>query len=922
MTSCRHCNQENPDGARFCDACGAALGASCAACGAINRPSARFCCQCGVPLGGGNVQLSIAAPAMQQQIDAFPEGERKQVTVLFGDVRGSMRLIETLDPEAAMHQLGPAVQAMSDAVVRFGGIVNRTQGDGIMALFGVPSACEDHAVRACLAARAMIDSVADLGDPNIAIRVGLDSGEVVVFPTGQDASDYDASGVIAHVAHRMENLAAPGTVLLTDRTARLARGYIDLASIGPNAVTGISQPIETFRLLAATARPSWEVRCSVHRLNRFVGRAMEIAQLSGALGQAGLGRGQVVVIIADAGFGKSRLVHEFLGSLPSATWSILRVAAMSHATGVPYRLAAELLRSLLGVDATDNRADLARKLDQTLAVLAASSKSGLAPLQSLLDLPVDDQEWLGLDPSERRNRLIAALRSIVLREATLRPLVVFIDDYHWVDQSSAEVLGAIVDGLGAAKLLMIVNSRPDQLPRWGERSYCRVLHLPALEPDSAETLLREVIDASAGLDSLRQQIITQAAGVPLYIEELARSLSESGAVVADGARLNLAKRLDGTNVPASVKTAIAARIDRLPPARRRLLQVASVIGHDAPLSVLQAIADLPDVQLERELVELQRAEFLCELNFPAGTEYTFRHALIQAVAYEEMLRKHRRELHARVLGAMESLFPDRLDEMTERLADHALSGEDWDAAASYALKAGDRAIARWSWREAIGFFDKAIEALAHLPDSPDKAKRSIEARLRLRVALPAAADLPRWVRCLDEARELSSAIGDLPRLAEIDTSKWYHGDFRQSEQLLVDRLNDASGEFRLAHTGTTGTASVLHLVCLSKTYAITGEFAKAFDTINEASRIAEETRKPFDISYCGVGKGYCFLLHEEPLSAVKELEKALQLARTDDISLLIPSAMRYLGPAYALSRRLVDANDLLHEAIALDAVPG
>jgi class 3 adenylate cyclase/tetratricopeptide (TPR) repeat protein len=958
---CRHCNAENPDGARFCDGCGSALEVSCAACGGLNRTVARFCGQCGASLTANALSAPAASKSQEEirawELPALPEGERKHVTVLFADVRGSTQLIEALDPEAAMHQLDPAVRAMADAVARFGGIVNRTLGDGIMALFGVP-ACEDHAVRACLAAQAMIEAVATLGDENIAIRVGLDSGEVVVRHTGRDESDYDATGVIAHVAHRMEQHATPGTVLLTGRTARLAHGYVDLAPLGSKAVKGISEPVETFRLLSATARPSWQVRSSVHRLNRFVGRVTELAQLSAVLSRAELGRGQVVTIVADAGFGKSRLVHEFLSTLPNATWSVLRVAAMSHAAGAPYSLAAELLRSLLGVDAADDRGEVTRKLDQTLAVMAGHAKPDLAPLKSLLEVPVDDEEWLRLDPSERRNRLIAAVRSMVLREATLRPLIVVADDYHWIDQSSAEVLGAIVDGLGAARLLMIVTSRPDRRPDWGERSYCLELHLPALEPESADALLRELIDASAGLDSLRQQISAQAGGVPLYIEELARSLSESDAVITDAGRLNATKRLDAGDVPASIKAIIAARIDRLPPPRRRLLQIASVIGNNVPLRSLEVVADVPRGQLESELAELQKAEFLYELNLPSGTEYTFRHGLIQAVAYEEMLRKHRRDLHARVLAAMENVFADRREEMTERFADHALRGEAWEAAAAYALKAGDRAIARWSWREAIGFFEKAIEALDHWPESADKTKRSIEARLRLRAALPAAADLPRWAGCLDEARQLAISIGD-PSLPEIDTSRciaftkmglldqaveagqqgyaaaidsgvpamllnasfalaqvlWYRGDFRTAEQLLAARLDDVHGELRVARTGTTGTASVLHLVCLSKTHAITGEFAKALAAVAQARRIAEETRKPFDISYTGVGRGFCLLLQERPLDAVTELEEALRLARAGDISLLIPSSMRYLGPAYALAGRLVDANDLLHEAI-------
>lgn len=959
MINCRHCNTENPDAARFCDSCGQAFEASCRACGAINRASARFCSQCGVELKKDSANAA-PQPAFSPPVDnTSREGELKEITILFADVRGSTQLIEALDPESAKHQLDPVVRAMCDAVDRCGGVVNRTEGDGIMALFGAPAACEDHAVRACLAARAIVDSIAGLGQANIAVRVGVDSGKVVVFPTGSDASDYDTAGVTPHLARRMEQQATPGTVLLTSRTARLCRGYVDLASRGPIAIKGITEPVETFELISATARPSWEVRSSVHRLNRFVGRATEFAQLTAALARAHLGRGQVVTIVAEAGLGKSRLVHEFMAAQTTVAWSKLRASAVSNATNAPYYLAAEIVRSLVGVDTAQSREDVARKLDQTLSVIGSHGGIDAEPLRSLLDLPIQDEDWLQLDPSTKRHRLISATRNFVLREATLRPLILFIDDYHWVDQSSAEVLSAIAEGLGGAKLLMIVTSRPDSRPRWTERSYCLDLHLPPLEPESAETLLRELIDSTAGLDALRQQIIMQAGGIPLYVEELARSIAESGGLVADPKRLQGMKRTDDGNVPGSLKAIIASRIDRLPPARRRLLQIASVIGKDVPLKLLRAVANIPDEQLEEELAELQRAELLYELNLPSGKEYTFRHALMHAVAYEEMLRKHRRELHQQVLQATESLFADRLHEMPERLADHAVGAEAWDSAASYALMAGDRAIARWSWQEAIGFFDIAIDALGRLPDNAERVRRAIEARLRLRVALPAAADLPRWIQCLDEARELSTGTGQGERLAEIDTSRciaftkmgmlteavgaghqafedavtlehpatlvnasfafaqalWYAGEFRRAEKLLVDRLREVRGELRVANTGTTGTVSVLHLVCLSKTYAITGQLEKAFATIAEAQQIAEETGKPFDKSYARVGKGFCHLMNEEGLAAVIELEEALRLARAGDIALLIPSSMRYLGPAYALTGRLVDANDLLHEAI-------
>ncbi len=954
MRPCRHCQATNPEGGRFCETCGAALEEECAACGAPHRPDARFCTQCGAPLGAA--QALLPAPVASKAARLSGEGERKQVSVMFADIRGSTQLIESLDPEAAMRQLDPALRAMADAVTSFGGMVNSVRGDGIMALFGAPAACEDHAVRACLAACRMIEATGRLNDPGIQLRVGIDSGEVVIRSTGQDESDYDVTGVIAHVANRVEQQATPGTAFMTGRTARLARGHARMASLGRLAIKGLSEPLEVFQLLAATARPSWEARCSVHALNFFVGRQAELLRISAALGRAEAGRGQAVTLVADAGLGKSRLAHEFLRELPSGSWHVLRVAAVSHTAGAPYYLAAELLRSLLAVDVADDRAEVARKLAHTLALIDPEAHADLAPLQSLLDLPVQEAQWLQLGPPMRRNRSIAALRTLVLREAASRPLVLLVEDYHWADAPSAALLDALVEGMEAAKLLLLVTTRPDRAPPWDHRAGCLQLHLPALEPHHAAALLRELIGSSADLEPLRRQILAQADGVPLFIEEIARSLIESDVVSTASARQRPAEVV----IPASVQAIIAARIDRLPPVRRRLLHVASVIGMDVPLKLLQAVADLPPERLESEIAGLLAAGFLFGLNTPSAREYTFRHVLIQTVAYEEMLRTTRRELHARVLGAMQTVLADRLDELTERLAEHAVRGEVWPAAVAYSLKAGDRATGRWSWREAIGFYDRAIEALTHLPETPDTIKTAIEARLRLRVALPGVADLPRIARCLEEARSLAAGLGDPAQLAEIDTSMcltrtkmglldqaieagrqgharsralgdkaallnasfalaqacWYRGEFRQSEALLLERLPDVRGELRLKNTGTTGTASVLALVCLSKTYAITGRLPEALATIAQARDIAQDSGKLFDLSYCGVGRGFCLLMRDDPHGAVVELEESLRLARAADIALLIPSSQRYLGRAYALAGRLHDARELLRDAIA------
>ena len=949
---CAQCNAESPEPSRFCDACGAALHAACQGCGTANRAGARFCAQCG----------NAFAPAVPTaQASPFGEGLRKYATVLFADVRNSLRLIEKLDPEDAMQALDPVVQAMAEAVVRCGGVVNQLQGDGVMALFGAPAAAEDHAVRACLAARAMIDEVATLSGTRVAIRVGLASGDVVVRPIGRDPSAWDVIGTTVHLAHRLEALAEPGTVLVTQEVARRVRGFAELSALGPTEVKGSSEAVEVFQLLSATARPAWEVRLSAQALSRHVGRRTELLQLSAAASRAGFGRGQAVTVSGEAGLGKSRLVHEFLRGLPTGSWHVLRGAALSHMGNAPYHLAAELVREWIGVSPSDPRAVVARKLRQAASL--QRGEADLAPLQALLDLPVDEPGWAALELPVRRGRVLAALRLAVVQEAALQPLILVVEDLHWADPQSVELLGSIVDGLHSARMLLIATARPGSQPGWSGRSYTTELRLSPLDAAEADDLLSELIGAGDGVAALRRRVVEQGEGTPLFLEEIGRSLIESGAVITEPARTHLRSpplrsHPTGPLIPDTVQAVLSARIDRLPPARQRLLRVSSVIGKDVPLALLREVADLSPAALKAELGELQAAEFLYEVALPGGPELTFKHALTQAVAYDGLLRRQRRELHARTLDAMERLYPDRLDEAVERLADHALRGEAWDAAARYAMRAGERANTRWAWPEAVHHLENALEALSHLPRSPELAERGIKARLCLRVARGALGDLTRGAQRLDEARALAEGaapadlvqidvmrclsfviIGLLDRAVEaglqalevatrlnsdgllvtaryaLGTAFWFGGELERAQRILLDGLDRVRAD-PLRGGNTAGTPSVLYFVCLSKTHALAGDFEAAAQVAAEASAVAVATGRPYDLAYAQVAAGFLDMVRGAPDAAAAALEAALRTARQNGIALLVPSIARYLGRAWALLGRLDEADALLAEAVA------
>ena len=1010
---CRHCQTDNAIDSRFCDGCGASLTLACNGCGAQARASARFCSQCGNRLGGdrpggdrpgsdrlGSDRLggdrlggdrlghragvdrpnldrtggaAFEAPAVQpptaltRHID---EGERKQVTVLFADIRGSTALIEALDPELAMGLLDPAIAAMAHAVQRFGGTVNRIQGDGLMALFGAPAASEDHAARACLAGQAILAAVAAQVsatlpnglDSALEVRVGIHSGEVVIRSVGLDPSDYDAVGVTVHLAHRIEQRAEPGSVCLSARTALLAHGTVDLEPLGEHVMPGIVGPVELFRLLSAHERPAWEVRAAAGAMTSFVGRSSEMRLLETALGRAGLGRGQVVTLTADAGLGKSRLVHEFLKRLPPGVWNVLSAAAMGHGQGTPYRLAADILRVLLGVDRSDPLSEIVRKLAHSLAVLQLADIAEAAPLESLLDLPIADPEWARLSPDSRRERMLPALRLVMLRSSAVRPLLLLVEDLHWADPQSEALLEALVDGLGAARVMMVVTSRPGRQPGWagrGNRSYCAGMSLGPLAPAAAEALLEQLLGSGAELAELRARIVSQSDGTPLFIEELARALIEQGIVVSEPPTLRLTRKADSVQIPASVQAVLSARIDQLPTERRRLLQVAAVIGKDVPRDILAAMAELPETTLATTLSALQSAEFLYEVNLAGGIEYTFKHALTRAVAYEGMLRRQRRELHARVLAVMEAKASDRAAEFTEVLADHAMRGEVWVRAAELAFQAGRRANARSAWPEAVTFFEQSLAALGHLPESRETLGLGIDIRLGLRVALGPLLELDRVVRLLDEASELAAKLDDPARTAQIDVSRcvfetilgsldsavaagerslrsaarladsgpllnasyalaqahWFAGDFPASLKVLEANLATVRGPMRLSQTGMTGTVSVLYLSCLSKTHAITGDFVSALALAEEAQSIADETRKPYDLTYARLAAGFAHLIAGAHELAAVDLESALAHCRDGGVPLLVPSVARYLGRAHAELGRHKEAHSLLDEAL-------
>ena len=778
------------------------------------------------------------------------EGERKQVTVLFADIKDSTELIRGLDPEAAQQLLDPALHRMMDAVHRYEGTVNQVLGDGIMALFGAPIAHEDHAVRACYAGLAMqaamrtyTDEVRRSRGLELRIRVGLHSGEVVVRAIGNDLHmDYSAVGETTHLAARMEQLATPGSIRLSAETLRLAEGFIQVQSLGPVPVKGLAEPVEVFELVGASGIRRRLQAAAARGLTRFVGRQAELTALQQALERAEAGHGQVVALVGEAGVGKSRLVYECIRSHRTQGWVILESSSVSYGKATAYLPVRDLLKAYCQIEERDEGRRIREKLTGKLLTLDDTLRPTLPVFLALLDLPVEDPTWQALDPPQRRQQTLEAVKRLILRESQEQPLLLVFEDLHWIDTETQALLDSLVESLPTARLLLLVNYRPEYQHGWGSKTYYTQLRLDPLPPTSADEFLQALLGDDPSLAPLTQLLIARTEGNPFFLEESVRALVETGVLAGAPGSYRLVQPLQGLQVPATVQAVLAARIDRLPPEEKRLLQTAAVVGTEVPFALLQAIAEASEEALHRGLAHLQAAEFLYETHLFPERAYTFKHALTHEVAYGGLLQERRRVLHARIVAALEALTGDRLTEVAsgvkglpagrqdpdqvERLAHHALRGEVWDKALAYCRQAGEKSLARSAYREAAGYFEQALSALAHLPETRDTCEQAIDLRFALRNALIPSGDTRRVLALLREAEALAAALDDPRRLGQVSLFLCNYFYIMGAHDQAI-----AAGQRALALATASGEVVLQALAnyFLGFTYWLQGDYHRAVD---------------------------------------------------------------------------------------------
>ena len=699
------------------------------------------------------------------------EGERKQVTVLFADLRGSMELLADRDPEDARRLLDPVLEHMMEAVHRYEGTVNQVMGDGIMALFGAPLAHEDHAVRACYAALRMQQAVRRYAEGvrrteglPIQIRVGLNSGEVVVRSIGSDLHmDYTAVGQTTHLAARMEQMATPGSILISPETLALAEGYLTVTSLGPMPVKGLEAPLEVYEVTGAATVRSHLHATAARGFTRFVGRDSEVEQLRHALERARVRQGQLAAVMGEPGVGKSRLFWEFIHSHRTEGWLVVESSSVSYGKATAFLPLIDLLRAYFQIEPRDDARKIREKVTGKLLSLDRALEPWLSGFLWLLEIPVEEPQWENLEPPQRRQRTLDGVKRLLLRESQVQPVLVVFEDLHWIDAETQAFLDGLVESLPAARLLLLVNYRPEYQHSWSSKTCYRQLRIEALPPESADELLTGLLGDDPGLEPLKKLLIERTGGNPFFLEESVRTLVETKALAGERGAYRVAAASQSFQIPATAQAILASRIDRLSPEDKRLLQAAAVIGKDVPFGLLQAIAGLPEEALRTGLAHLMAGEFLYEARLFPDLEYTFKHALINDVAYGSLLQDRRRALHARIVDAIETLYPDRLVEHLEALAHHAFKSEVWEKAMNYLRQAGAKAFARSANREAVACLERALAALQHLPETRETLEQAIDLRFDLRTSLFPLGELARVITYLREAEGLAQTLADQRR---------------------------------------------------------------------------------------------------------------------------------------------------------------
>ena len=927
---CPQCDHDNPDGVKFCGECGTQFESRCPSCGTSNPPTNKFCHQCGqaltpppAPAARFASPQSYTPKHLAEKIltsRTALEGERKQVTVLFADVSGFTSLSERLDPEEVHQLMNRAFELMLGEVHRYEGTINQFLGDGVMALFGAPIAHEDHAQRAVHAALGMQRVLQGYGaelqrTQGVAFRVrlGLNTGLVVVASIGDNLRmDYTAVGDTTNLAARMLNLAEPGQIVLAEDTQKAVSGYFVTRPLGAQAIKGKAEPVNAYEVARARGlRTRLDVGAE-RGLTPFVGREHELTLLQERWAEARAGEGQVILLMGEAGIGKSRLLLEFQRRLEGEPVTWLTGRCISYGKEMAYLPIIDLLKHNFQVEEGDDDATISAKIEGGMMALGEELQPAIPHIKYLLSVPPGDGAVLSLDAQQRRLKLFEAIRAMTLHGGQRRPLVLVIEDLHWIDKTSEEVLLHLADSLTAARVLLLVTYRPGYQNPFGERTYTTRIGLRTLSDHDSLRLAAGMLVMAEFPPELRDLIVRKAEGNPFFLEEVLKSLLEVGALRQRDGQYMLTQPISEIYVPDTIQDVIMARIDRLEEAPKRALQLASVIGREFTVRLLERISDAKG-QLERFLQELKVLEFIYERSFSPELAYMFKHALTHDVAYNSLLMQRRKELHRLIAMAIEELYAERLSESYEMLAYHYERGDVWEKALEYLVKAGQKAQQAYANQEAREHYSRALDVCEQLGEAVEPATRMTIYAGQGAVHFLLSefrASIEAHQRLLEVARQLGDRNKEAEALYQIGFGFFFAHEFEQALEFSHQAQALAS---------EIGNQNILaaSLYVIAHVHAVTGKLDEAAHGFEAALRVS---RKAGDKGHEGFNLfmlGQLYSWKGEYEQSLRLLEQGFAIGHAHDLQFIVIRHLWQRGLTYGGQGEYAAALTALQDALAL-----
>jgi class 3 adenylate cyclase/tetratricopeptide (TPR) repeat protein len=881
-----------------------------------------------------------------------PDAARRQLTVLFCDLVDSTALSSQLDPED-YREVVRAYQEVSAAVIqRFDGYIAQYLGDGLLVYFGYPQAHEDDAQRAVHAGLGIVEAIGALNTRlesrqgvRLAVRLGIHTGLVVVGEMGGgNRQEQLALGETPNVAARLQGLAAPDTVVVSAATYRLITGFFVCQDLGANTLRGMAEPVPVYQVLGESAAQSRLEVAGNSGLTPLVGREAEVRLLRERWAQSAAGQGQVVLLSGEAGIGKSRLVEVLRQHVVSeGTQRLVFRCSPYHTSSALYPVIEQVQR-VLQWQRDDAPATKLDSLEQVLQTYGFPLPEMVPLLAALLSVPLLDRyPPLTLSPQRQRQQTLETLVAWFLTAAEQQPVLAVWEDLHWADPSTLELLGLIFDQAPTARMLTLLTCRPEFHPPWATRSYLAQLTLGRLGRPQVEAMIIRLTDGKPLPAAVVEQIVAKTDGVPLFVEELVKMILESGLVHKETERYVLTGPLPPLAIPTTLQDSLMARLDRLGPARD-LAQLAAVLGRGCSYEILRAVAPLDETALQQALAQLVEAEVLYQRGLPPRARYVFKHALIQEAAYQSLLIRTRQQSHRQIAYVLETQFPETAETQPEFLAHHYTEASLYEQALVYWKQAGDRALRRSAYREAVGGFEQALGAVQQLPDSRDTREQAIDIRLALRSAILPSADFERILAVLREAEALAEALADSPRLGQvsrflsthfywmgaynqsIDTAQralglatadgevalqglanlrlgiayGTQGDYRRAIDCLGQTVASLEGTRRYERFGHIYLPAVFSRAHLACWYAELGMFAEGSAFGEEGLRIAETIDHPPSLMIALWGIGLLAFRQGDLPRAIPRLERAMDLCQDADHPVWFPWIAMALGTAYTL----------------------